>query len=230
MRWLAIIVIACGSLAAVQTSESAAPALPTIRFVFDWPGVAPEHYEVSVDSSGRAAYESRGKPFFAAETPADPYMVKFQMNGELRDRIFELAEKANRFRGDFDYTRRRIAQTGRKQLVYEAGDQRFETDYNWSENTAIQELTKLFRGVSNTFEAARRLEYLRRHDRLGIDAELRRMEENAKRGELLEVHAIATLLRDLAQDPTVMHMARVRAERLLRRAETGAPAASAAQP
>jgi hypothetical protein len=226
MRWLSIFLIVCGALAAAQTPDvapdrrdDAAPLLPTVRFSFDWPSAAPDQFAVSVDSSGRAAYESRGRPFVTAENnPGDPYIVKFLMSGELRDRIFSLAEKANRFRGNFDYTKSRIAQTGRKQLVYESGGDHFETTYNWSQNPAIQELTNIFRAISNTFEGARRLEYLRRHDRLGIDPELRRMEENAKRGDLLEIHAIAGLLRELSQDPSVMHMARLRAERLLAKA------------
>lgn len=238
MRWLCILVIACGTMAAAQTpdvapdrSDLAEPLLPTIRFAFDWPGVAPDHYAVSVDSSGRAAYESRGRPFVTAESvPGDPYIVKFMMSSELRDRIFALAEKTDRFRGSFDYTKRRIAHTGQKTLVYESGADRFEATYNWSQHPAIQELTKIFRGISNTFEGARRLDYLRRHDRLGMDAELRRMEEHAKHGELLEVHAIAPFLRELAQDPSVMHIARVRAERLLQKAEAAQARQTAGRP
>ena len=90
----------------------------------------------------------------------------------------------------------------------------------------MQQLTDIFRGISNTFEGARRLQDLRRHDKLGMDAELRRMEEQAKKGSLLEVHAIAALLRELAGDPSVMHIARVRAVKLLRLAVSKASAAA----
>lgn len=227
MRWSCLVVLAACTLAAAQVPDVAPnradltePLLPTIHFSFEFPGTVPDHYAISVDRSGRAAYESRGRAFVTEDpSPGDPYMVKFMMSDSLRDRIFALAEKANRFQGRFDYTKGRIANMGRKQLVYETGGNRFETTYNWSQHPAIQELTEVFRGISNTFEGARRLEYLRRHDKLGMDAELRRMEEQAKRGALLEVHAIATLLRELAQDPSVMHIARVRAEKLLQRAE-----------
>jgi hypothetical protein len=228
MRWLALMLIAGCAAAAAQTpdlapdrNDLAEPLVPTIRFSFDMPGATPDYYAIAVNRNARAAYTSHGRPTVTAETtPGDPYMVKFTMTDELRDRIFALAEKANRFRGEFDYKKGNIANMGRKTLVYEDGADRWETDYNWSQNPAIQELTTIFRGISNTFEGARRIQHLRRHDRLGLDAEMRHLEELSKRGELLEVHAIAPLLREIAADASIMHIARQRAEKILRKAES----------
>lgn len=207
--------------------DLAEPLLPTIAFSFDLPGGTPAQYAISVDRSGRAAYTSHGRPLVIAETtPGDPYTVRFLMSDALRDRIFVLAEKANRFRQELDYRKGNISpQLGRKELAYADGGDRWAATYTWSQHPAVQELTRIFQGISNTFEAGRRLEHLRRHDRLGIDAELRRMEELAKHGQLLEVHVISSLLRELAADPGLMNVSRQRVEKLLRTAPERAAAA-----
>jgi len=45
------------------------------------------------------------------------------------------------------------------------------------------------------------------------------MEDVAKRGGLAELHVLAPLLQQLSTDKSVMHVARERAARLLKRAE-----------
>jgi len=64
---------------------------------------------------------------------------------------------------------------------------------------------------------ARRLLHLRKFDKLGLEAVLKRMEEMEKDNYLSEMQAIAPVLRQLANDPNVMHVARERANRMLDR-------------
>ncbi|MGH9509477.1 MAG: hypothetical protein ACRD2M_06040 [Terriglobales bacterium] len=200
---------------------------PTVTFSFDFPRARPEHFSITVDSTGKAVYESRDVVSLDAEQPpSERYMTSFQVSEATRARIFQTARQLNHFQGDFDFRKRRIAQMGRKTLVWESGGERFETTYNWSENALIDDLTRLFQGISNTQEFARRLSSLRRHDKLGLEAELKSMEEAAKSGPqgLAELQAIEPLLRSLAQDKSVMEIARKRAERLLRKAGAAAQA------
>ena len=117
------------------------------------------------------------------------------------------------FRSDFK--KHRIADTGRKTLIYSGANGSHQTTYNWSENAAIQELTDIFQGISNTQEAAYELDRLRRYDRLGLNQQLERMEEMAKSGWLRELQVIAPLLEKLANDREIMHIARQRAQHLL---------------
>ncbi|MGH9603452.1 MAG: hypothetical protein ACRD24_13810 [Terriglobales bacterium] len=200
---------------------------PTVTFSFDFPRARPEHYSITVDSTGKAVYESRDVVSLDADQPpSERYMTSFQISEATRVRIFETARQLNHFQGDFDYRKHRIAQMGRKTLVWESGKERFETTYNWSENGLIDDLTRLFQGISNTQEFARRLSSLRRHDKLGLEAELKSMEEAAKdtRTGVAELQTIEPLLRSLAQDKAVMEIARKRAERLLRKAGAAAQA------
>jgi hypothetical protein len=148
--------------------------------------------------------------------------------------VFQLAKQANYFRGNFNYTKGRIANTGTKTLSYSEGPVdsfgkptngvRYETTYNYSENAAIQELTAIFQNISNTLELGRRLDHLRRFDRLGLDAELKRAEEMAKGGQLLELQAILPALQKVVDDSSVLHIARESAQHLIGLAEASAAA------
>jgi hypothetical protein len=221
---LALAAVLTGALPAVAQQEAAAtpPAQATIIFTFDFPQSRPEHAVVTVDAAGRARYQSSG-PLFADSSDADPFTSDFTMSEATRDRIFALAAQLDYFRGDFDYKKHRIAFTGKKTLEYAAGGKSSSTSYNWSEDPSVRELTTIFQGIINTQESSRRLLFLRRFDRLGLDAELKAMEEMAKSNALGELQGIAPLLRQIADDSSVVHVARERAARLWERSQ---PAAS----
>ena len=90
--------------------------------------------------------------------------------------------------------------------------------YNYSEDMSIQELTDIFQGISSTVEGGQRLEYDRRFDKLSLDQDLKALEEESNEGRLQEVQVIAPILRRLANDRTVLHIAQMRAERILKKA------------
>lgn len=192
------------------------PVIPTVKFEFQGTGLRLDQYSLAVDSTGSAAYESRMQDTME---PGVPYTLRFTVSEATRDRLFHLARRTDYFKGEFDYTKVRVADTGRKTLVYLDPNGRTETTYNWSENQAIQELTRIFQGIANTIEAGRRLERLRRHDRLGIDAELRKMEDLARMQLLSELQIIAPLLRSLLRDEALMRISRQRILRLMQGAK-----------
>ena len=88
----------------------------------------------------------------------------------------------------------------------------------------MEELTRLFQNLSQTLEFGRHLDHMVRYDRLGIDAELRRMEEAAGNNELIELQAIAPSLQRITDDTAILHIARLRAEKLLARLRPAAGA------
>ena len=196
--------------------DTESPVIPTVRFEFQGTGLRMDQYSVAVDSTGSAAYESRMQD---TTEPGIPYSLRFNVSEVTRDRLFDLARRTDHFKGDFDFTKVRVADTGRKTLVYLDPNGRTQTTYNWSENQSIQELTRIFQGIANTIEAGRRLENLRRHDRLGIDAELRRMEDLARMQMLSELQIIAPLLRSLLRDEALMRISRQRILKLMQAAK-----------
>jgi hypothetical protein len=223
---VAVLLVVSG-LAAAQSpapAPDAAPALPSVTFTQAFPRATPAYFSLRIDSAGHAAYESRreeGEP--SRPELGEAYHIEFEISQATARRVFELAQSLDYFQGDWDFKKHRIADTGRKTLIYSDSSRTQQTTYNWSENRDIQELTEIFQGISNTQEAAYELNRLRRYDRLGLNRQLERMEEMAKGGWLKELQVIAPLLEKLATDREIMNIARQRAQRLLEVAASQGP-------
>jgi hypothetical protein len=187
--------------------------IPTVRFSFENPNQRPVAYEISVDATGDGEYLPRDEEAAGSESQRR----RFQVSKPTRDRIFDLTENLRRFRGDYEFRKHRVAFTGTKVLTYTEGAEEYSTKFNWSENKDITELATLFQGIAGTLNAEAELQRLRRFDKLGLDAKLKAMEEQAKGGFLKEIGLIAKVLNEIKSDPQVMSMARARAERLLKR-------------
>jgi hypothetical protein len=194
------------------------PAVPTVSFTLDWPGADPEHYVLAIDSSGRATYESAGGKRFVL---GDPYSSKFTVTEATRHRIFDTARTLNYFNRDFEYRKGKVAFTGKKTIAYADASRQFEASYNWTDNHALRQLTELMQAVAATVEFGRSLDYMHRHDRLGLNAELKRMDELAASGQLAELQVLGPQLEQIAGDSSVMEIARQKARRLLQRANAG---------
>lgn len=139
-----------------------------------------------------------------------------------RERIFDLAARANYFSGDINYAKRNIANTGEKILTYKDAQRSTEAKYNYSTNPTVQQLTALFQGLSTTLEYGRRLEEDYHYQKLALDEQLKGMEEQADQNVLVEVEAVAPILKKIAADSSVLNVTRARAQRLLAKAGTTA--------
>ena len=142
-------------------------------------------------------------------------MVEFTASEPTREKIFQLAKEANYFQGDFDFKKGRIARTGDKTLIYQDGNRHTQATFNWSQNQPVQQLTDLFQDISITMEFGRKLQHLYRFEKLGVDRELKRMEELKRSGKLIEVQALEPILKKIANDKTVVNVGRQRAFRLM---------------
>ncbi|HKR95502.1 MAG TPA: hypothetical protein VJW55_09080, partial [Candidatus Angelobacter sp.] len=91
----------------------------------------------------------------------------------------------------------------------------YETTFDYSDNKAITEINDIFQGISYTLEHGRKLQFLHRYDRLGLEDELKGMEETADTENLQELQVIAPTLKSIADDTAVLNIARDRAKRLL---------------
>jgi hypothetical protein len=109
----------------------------------------------------------------------------------------------------------RQANTGKKTLRYEDSTREQQTEYNYSTHSEIQQLTKSFQSIALTMEFARHLQYFRRYQPLALEEDLKRMEEMARDNDLKELQAIAPILKDIAEDKSILNVARVRAQRLV---------------
>ena len=191
---------------------AADPAVVT--FSLDFPDSSPEHYSIAVQSDGHGHYESSGKISNDSED-RDNYQTDIVFSEPTRSRIFELAAQAHYFSGKVDSGNKKLAFTGSKKLVYKDGQRNSSADFNYSQQPAVQQLTTLFQSVAATMEFGRRLTYFHRYQKLALDDELKRMEEEAKRGELAELQAVSPVLQGIYEDSSVMNVVRARARRIL---------------
>ena len=214
---LTFLFIFCVMLLAQDQKQPYNPAEPAMIFDLYWEAATPQNYTITVQTSGKATYVSRNptRPESSSQQSDPDYTLDFTISPATRDRMFLLAKAANYFQGKFDYTKHRVASTGKKTLTYADPTRHFDTTYDYSENPTIEEVTRIFQGISNTIEHGRKLQFLRRFDKLGLEAELKAMEEQAAGHYLNELQVIAPTLESIANDPSVLNIARQRAKRLL---------------
>jgi hypothetical protein len=183
----------------------------------DFPNSQPEHYSIHIPTEGPAHYQSQGR-LSADSDETDSFDLDFTVTPATREKIFALAAKARYFQKDIASHHKGMAFTGDKTLAYHDAQRKGECTYNFSDVPAVQELTNLLQNLSATLEFGHRLQYDHRYQKLALDEELKRMEDQSRRSELIEIAAIQSVLDQIIADPTVINVTRARAQRLLERA------------
>ena len=186
----------------------------SLSFTLDFPGANPSHYEIVIAKDGHGSYTSNGK-FDEKSDPADPAPFEFVVSENIRTQVFDLAKRAHYFTGKVDSGLKNIANTGAKTLAYKDAGHNSQATYNYSLLQPVGQLTSIFQNLSTTMEFGRRLNYLHKYQKLALDNELKRMEQLRQENSLGDVQAIAPVLQDIGNDPSVMKVSRARALRLL---------------
>jgi hypothetical protein len=196
----------------VVPALAAEPA--TITFSLDFPNSDPERYSITVRSDGTASYECSAR-ISTDSDDRETYQTEFKFSEATRARIFDLAAQAHFFSSKVDADKRKIAFTGAKKLVYKDGSRETSAAYNYSTVPAVQQLTVLFQSAASTLEFGRRLAHEHRYQKLALDDELKRMEEETKTGNLVELQAVKPVLQEIYDDSAVMNVVRARAQRII---------------
>lgn len=202
------------------------PPTPTIIFDLNFPGSEPSHFSIAVNANGEAGYQSNGGETdpVTAQSNGDPNIVRFAMSEAARNHLFNVARKLNYFAGSYDNTRSNMARTGVKTLIFADPARHNVATYNFSQSRDIQDLTQFFQRLSNTMEYGRRIDHDLRFDKLDLYNQLDRMLLDSNANNLAELQAVVPVLRKVSNDPSIMRVARVDADRLI--AKAGAPLAS----
>jgi hypothetical protein len=220
--FLAAVLLPTGEMLAAQNSAAGAgqisTAVPAITFDRLWSNFTPQSVTLTVSANGAAKYSSRNPEKTGDDV--DDFQTEFTMSPAAREKLFRYAKEANYFDGDFTFKKHVVASTGKKTLTYSDPARHFSTSYDYSENKVIQEITNIFVGISNTIEHGRKLKFLRRFDKLGLEEELKAMENAAEGHNLAELQIIQPTLESIAQDSTILNIARQRAKKLLAKANS----------
>jgi hypothetical protein len=224
MRQVLAFVVLLLVLPSFAQPEAAPPtAQPAVTFNFDWTqGIPWQTYSITVRADGNTHFEGTPSPD-KADSDTDLFQQDFTMSEVNRAKIFDLAERLNYFQSDVDSHLKRIAQTGNKTLVYTSSTRHGSTSYNWSQNTNVQELTRLFLAIAATLDYGRKLYFQYRFDKLGMNARLNELQEIKANHSVEELNAISPILRKIADDPDMMHISRQTAQQLLRGLNRPAP-------
>ena len=193
-------------------------AVPSIAFDRVWNDFTPQSVTMTVSADGAGKYRSRNPE--KSGDDADDFQTDFTVSPACRDKLFRYAKEAGYFDGDFTFKKHVVASTGKKTLSYSDPARHFSTTYDYSENKAIQEITNILAGTSATIEHGRKLQFLHRFDKLGLEEELKGMEAAMESHNLAELQIIRPTLESIAGDSTVLNIARQRAKRLLAKANS----------
>lgn len=193
---------------------------PVISFQFERAGMPVPHFILQVRQDGTGRYQAdvtagvSSNESMRVET-AQHVDRTLTLTPATVAKIFKTAHELNHFNIDCASKAKNIANTGMKTLSYAGADGRGSCAYNYSENKDVTMLTDTFQAIAFTLDEGRRLEFLHRYDRLGLDAEMNSLAEEAKAGRALELGVIAPTLTAIAADPALIQRVRLRAQKML---------------
>jgi hypothetical protein len=211
-------------VAVAQTAEPATAASPSpsaeVSFQFDRTGLPVPRFTLRIHENGTGTYQAD-----QAEIPATQTSMRGQaaqhvdrpinLTPGIVAKIFKAARALNHFNAECASKAKNIADTGTKTVRYTGSDGSGSCVYNYSENKTVGTLTDIFLGVASTLDEGRKLEFLHRYDRLGLDAEMNSFADEVKEGRALELGTISPTLAAIADDTAVIQRVRLRAAKML---------------
>lgn len=224
----AIALYAFSSHPAAADTASGQVVSPAVSFTLDFPASNPSHYVIEIGRDGHGTYISNGQmgnepapddggssgsATKGEQSPDPPF--DFTISDRVREQIFDLAQRAHYFSGKVDSGHKGIANTGAKTLAYKDGQHETQATYNYSSSAPIEQLTAIFQALSETLEFGRRLSFFHKYQKTALDQDLKQMEELQRQNSLGDTQAIAPVLKAIADDQSVMNVARARAVRLM---------------
>jgi hypothetical protein len=218
-------------LAGQSPAQPAGPAAESpigsgaeVSFQFERIGLPVPEFTIQVyeDGSGRYQAEQAEKPATGtsmrgeAAQHIDRTML---LSPATVTKIFKAAHELNDFNVACASKLKNIADTGKKTLSYTGTDGQGSCVYHYSENKSVTMLTDTFIGIAYTMDEGRRLVFLHRYDRLGLDAEMIQLSQEVDAGRALELGTISQTLTALVNDTAVLERVRARATKMLAEAK-----------
>jgi hypothetical protein len=220
--------VAAGELQQSAAAPAAEHGGATITYQFERPvpGVSVPRYTVVLHEDGSGTYHAEEVERRSADSVVQQVSTKIidrpmTVSAEMTAKIFKTARELNRFNVFCGTKAKNLADTGKKTMNYAGPDGSGSCTYNYSDDKNVMDLTDLFYGIVYTMDVGRKLDFERRFDRLGLDAEMIALEQAVKDKHALELGNIAPTLQRLASDPEMMKRVQTRAAKLLVMASGG---------
>lgn len=174
---------------------------PRLFFSKSFPGSTPAYVEITVERSGNAVYK---------EAADDDQPLKFQIADGDANAIFGLADKLGHFNHPLE-SPLKVAFMGTKTFRFEAGAEKQEAKFNYSEDPDAQALLDWFERISETEQHVINLERTVKYDKLGVNEALLLVQISLEHKRLVAPQQLLPLLDRVAKNDSFMHMARERA-------------------
>ena len=205
------------------TAAAKTPA--EVSFQFDRTGLPVPRFTLRLREDGTGRYEAD-----QGEIPATANSMRGQaaqhidqsinLTSATVSKIFKAARSLNHFDVECASKAKNIADTGKKTLSYSGPDGSGSCSYNYSENKNVDTLTNTFLAIAYTMDEGRKLEFLHRYDRLGLDAEMTNLSQEVQEGRALELGTISPTLASIADDTALIQRVRLKAAKMLEQAAT----------
>jgi hypothetical protein len=191
-----------------------------VSFQFDRTGLPVPRFTLRLREDGTGRYEAD-----QGEIPATANSMRGQaaqhidqsitLTSPTVSKIFKAARSVNHFNIECASKLKNIADTGKKTLTYTGTDGSGSCLYNYSENKSVDTLTNTFLAIAYTIDEGRRLAFLHRYDRLGLDAEMISFGQELDAGRALELGTISSTLAAIADDNALIQRVRLKAQKML---------------
>jgi hypothetical protein len=191
-----------------------------VSFQFERTGLPVPRFTLRLREDGTGSYQAD-----QAETAATATSMRGQaaqhvdrpirLSSGTVAKIFKAARAVDHFNIECASKAKNIADTGKKTLSYTGADGSGSCVYNYSENKSIDTLTNTFLAIAYTIDEGRRLEFLHRYDRLGLDAEMISFAGELEAGRALELGTISPTLAAIADDTALIQRVRLKAQKML---------------
>jgi hypothetical protein len=177
---------------------------PRLTFSKSFPGSVPAYFAITLAPDGAATYNESEDPDNSEAIHLEPAATK---------QAFELAEKLGRFKRPLE-SGLKIANMGQKTLRWEQGAEKSEAKYNYSTIEDAKALGDLFERIAESTRMILDLRRALKHDRLGVNDAVLRIQGAWENRKLLVTDDILPLLDQVAVNDAYIHMARERAARM----------------
>ncbi|MFN7828043.1 MAG: hypothetical protein ACK562_16170 [Acidobacteriota bacterium] len=193
---------------AAEMSEDA-----TYRYYFINEKFIVSHQEVLIDGEGRGRYRFKKRDM---EEMTLDFKVSPRVLGEIRGLIDQLAflstEESFQHKKDFSHL-------GTMSIRIRRGTREREASFNYTDNTLMNQLVQIFRGLTVQENRIFEMELVRATDPISMPAQLRFLEGELKSRSIADPPRFRPMLTELKSDESVPLIARNHAERLLQMIE-----------
>ncbi len=210
----------CAAQTVAMAADASKSSQPEVSFQFERPGLAVPRFTLLVREDGTGTYKAEEAPVSGGNASVQPTTGKqidraITLSQPTVANLFKTARALDHFNIECASKAKNIADTGKKTLTYSGADGHGSCTYNYSENKTVMSLTDTFQAIAFTLDEGRRLDFLHRYDRLGLDAEMESLSHEHDMKRALELGTIAPTLTSLANDDALMQRVRIRAVKLL---------------